>query len=109
MKEDMKNDEYIICAAIYFKDGQKYEHQPKNIKSGFVICGRRHHNCYATASILELNRRDYSITQGFLTSKDNFVNRKEARVIAHKAGQIEFLTKGNPYGEPADLFSEDLY
>jgi hypothetical protein len=33
--------EYIICSAIWFRDGKKYEMQPKNIESGFVISGRR--------------------------------------------------------------------
>ncbi len=25
-----------------------HDFQPKNIESGFIICGRRHHNCFAT-------------------------------------------------------------
>ena len=40
---------YIICAAIWFKDGKKYSHQPRNVDSGLVVCGRRHHNCFLTA------------------------------------------------------------
>jgi len=44
---------YIICAAIWFKDGNKYSHQPRNVDSGLVVCGRRHHNCFLTA--FELN------------------------------------------------------
>lgn len=44
--------EFIICAAIWYNDGKEHIHQPKNIKKGFVICGRSHHNCYATASAL---------------------------------------------------------
>lgn len=34
--------ERILCAAIWFKDGNKYEHQTKNVDSGFVVCDRRH-------------------------------------------------------------------
>lgn len=40
--------EYILCASIHFDDGKVHEHQPKNIKTGFVVCGRRHHNYYNT-------------------------------------------------------------
>jgi hypothetical protein len=43
--------EWILCAAILVEDGEEHLHQPRNIKTGFVICGRRHHNCYR---ILEL-------------------------------------------------------
>jgi len=39
--------------------------------------------------------------QGFLTSKDRFVNRKEGGEIAYAAGQTSNLRK--------TLFSEDLY
>lgn len=46
------SSEYIICSAIHFDDGKEYVHQPKNIKSGFVVTGRRHHNCYNVLSSL---------------------------------------------------------
>jgi hypothetical protein len=99
---------YIICAAIWFKDGNKYEHQPKNIDSGLVVCGRRHHNCFLTAFELNggkkiegLNELEATAVQGFLTSDDRFVNRKEAGQIAFDAGQINKLKNC--------LFSEDLY
>jgi len=42
--------EYVICAANHFNDGKQYEHQPKNIKQGFIVTGRRHHNCFFIAS-----------------------------------------------------------
>ena len=44
--------------------------------------------------------------QGFLTSKDRFVNRKEALEIAIAAGQVNENELGNPL---IGLFSEDLY
>ncbi len=40
--------EKIICAAIHLNDGNIYQYQPKNITSGIVIAGRRHHNCFLT-------------------------------------------------------------
>lgn len=93
--------EYIICSAIWFKDGKKHEHQPKNIDTGFVVCGRRHHNCFITKSLLqEFSEAKKTADQGFLTSKDRFVDRKEAATIAFERGQSK---KKNI------LFSEDLY
>ena len=99
---------YIICAAIWFKDGNKYSHQPKNVDSGLVVCGRRHHNCFLTAfelnggkNIKGLNELNSTAIQGFLTSDDRFVDRKEGGEIAFKAKQTEKLEDC--------LFSEDLY
>lgn len=43
-------------------------------------------------------------TQGFLTSEGRFVNRVQARQIAHLAGQDPRTT-----GNHRDLFSEDLW
>jgi hypothetical protein len=108
MPDVMVSSPYIICAAIWFKDGNKYSHQPRNIDSGIVVCGRRHHNCFLTAFELNggkcidgLNETNKKAVQGFLTSDDRFVDRKEAGVIAFKAGQNNRLKER--------LFSEDLY
>jgi hypothetical protein len=102
----MKN--YILCAAIWFKDDVVHECQPTNIDTGIVVCGRRHHNCYITAWEIGDNKRikdchesNAKAIQGFLTSDDKFVDRKEAGKIAFEFGQIN---------APDDcLFSEDLY
>ena len=102
-------EEYILCAAIWFNDNKNHEHQPKNIKTGFVVCGRRHHNCFITAFILDdeknltlkIKGASGKISQGFLTNLDRFVNRKEAAFRAFKAGQI--------IEESDCLMSEDLY
>lgn len=97
-------EEYIICAALYYPNGIKYHHQPKNIKepkNGIVICGRRHHNCFVTLAAIFPERINVLIEQGFLTSKDRFVDRKEAGEISLKAGQIS--------DKNDCLFSEDLY
>ena len=100
-----EQEEYIICAAIHFDDGKYREHQPKNISSGIVVCGRRHHNCFTTVAALSKQTmkrlKRANTTQGFLTDKDNFVNRKEAGKIAFKASQIKNKTDC--------LFSEELY
>ena len=96
---------YILCAAIWFKDGQKHIHQPRNINEGIVVCGRRHHNIYLTvADILKKDYKEHTFddgVQGFLASDDRFVDRKEGGQIAFDAGQTAKLTEC--------LFSEDLY
>ena len=103
--EVMVSTVYVICAAIWFNDGKKHKHQPRNIDSGFVVAGRRHHNVFLTvADIKDVPYKDYGYSeniQGFLTSDDRFVNRKEAGQIAFDAGQTAKLTEC--------LFSEDLY
>lgn len=100
--------EYILCAANHYDDGEKQIHGPKNIESGFVICGRRHHNCisifakmvgfpYDEKGLKLMNTEE----QGFLTNTDRFVSREEAAKIAFESGQIK--------KETTRLFSEDLY
>jgi len=100
--------EYILCAATHYDDEKKHVHQPKNIKTGVVVAGRRHHNCIATANILnkELAQtcKKGSI-QGFLTNTDRFVDRFEAYQIAEKAKQL--LTKSK--ATVPMLLSEDVW
>jgi len=96
--------EYIICAAIWYDDEKQHVHQPRNINQGFVLCGRRHHNCVASLALLARNTNaDYAgkHVSGFLTSQDRFIDREEAVVVAFASGQIERPKK--------ELFSEDLY
>lgn len=94
--------ERILCAAIWFNDKSQHEHQPKNVQSGIVVCGRRHHNVFATLTALSIDRRNIGhAVQGFVTNEDRFVDRKEAAIIAHKAGQIA--------AQINILTSEDLY
>lgn len=105
---DFLNDpkeQYIICSAIWFKDGKNHIHQPKNIDNGFVICGRRHHNVFYTIAALGIDLSQVEFeersVQGFLTSDDLFVDRIVGAEIALKSGQTKDLKKM--------LFSEDLY
>jgi len=105
----MGDKEYILCAAVWFNDDKTYEHQPRNIKTGIVVCGRRHHNCFLTAFSLNGEERIQTdvregkrkVIQGFITDADRFVDRKEGAQIAFDAGQILSETKA--------LASEDLY
>jgi len=106
--------EFIICAAIWFDDGKKYNHQPKNVESGFVVSGRRHYNCFSSIqSIGKALGYDKTLVvkkgikleekekQGFITNKDRFVDRIEAAQIAYEAKQIDKPLKR--------LLSEDIY
>jgi hypothetical protein len=100
--------EWILCAAILVEDGEEHLHQPRNIKKGFVICGRRHHNCYRIlekipgVDKLNVGRKN----QGFLTNLDRYIDRKEAFQIAKAAGQC---LQPDLINENIGLTSEDLY
>ena len=105
--------EYIICAAIHYKDGKVYEAQPANIESGIVIAGRRHQNCILTIAQL---LPDYDKTligregQGFITASNRYVDRVEAYQIAKRAGQL-LMNIDDTVGseDKPQLISENLY
>lgn len=107
--------EFILCAANYYDDGKEHVHKPKNIKTGFIICGRRHHNCINTFAQMvgfpytpEGMKLHMTEIQGFLTNTDRFVDRKEAFQIARLADQIIGPNKGD-LDNYIGLTSEDLY
>lgn len=81
----------IICSAIKMSNGE-------------IIRGHRHHDCIRTARNIPRLKELQIFEQGFMTSENEFVGRKEAREIAFHAGQIANNTTHNDL-----LFSEDLY
>lgn len=104
--------EYILCAAIWYKDiPLKKVIQgvlPKNCDRGLVVTGHRHGQCMWTVGCLTglrsvTNAEDGvgEYVQGFLTNKNRFVDREEGAIIAFDAGQI--------LEEKLTLYSEDLY
>jgi hypothetical protein len=100
----MIKSEHLLCSALHVNDGQEHVHQPRNIKHGFVICGRRHHNCYALARAMGyVDIIKLPVIQGFLTSADRFLDRKAALVMALNVGQVPADFKKR------ELFSEDLW
>jgi hypothetical protein len=114
--------EFILCAAIYVNDNKKHEQQPKNIDTGFVICGRRHNNCYQTIKDLKgdvniyfkslgISDNNHRENQGFITSLDRYVSRKEAWKIAKLNNQIQFglIASENENEDESILISENLY
>ena len=91
--------EVCICAAIRLPDGR-------------VIRGHWHHNCFAAISELatvdaSIPSRQERFEQGFVTSRNRFVDRKEGLALQLAAGipSADPVRKG--YGN--QLFSEDLY
>lgn len=95
--------EKIACAAIDF-DGFVFTLPPP----------ARHHD--VLAYILRTRPQYDAVlgeTQGFWTSHDRFVEREEARKIAHEADQIiasRIGPDGVPYKfEHSQLFSEDVW
>lgn len=97
--------EHILCSAIWFNDGFRREHMPVNTPEGLVVCGLRHCNCIAILSEMFPDRRYIkNHVQGFLTSKNRFVDRIEGWKIALAAGQVlpEDLIG-------SQLFSENLW
>lgn len=103
--------EYILCSAIHYKDGRYYGDQPTNIYNGFVICGRRHHNCWNTLLQLKddvdknlMSRQVDSTCEGFITNTNRYVIRPVAYQIAKEAKQIWHHVELDGI-----LTSEDLY
>lgn len=122
-KTNKMEREFIICAAIWINDGETYSEQPENIKEGFVVCGRRHNNCYATIKAISkmsvnesigkfisgLSDNELRKHQGFVTSLDRYVDRKEGWEIAKREGQIQYGLKCSDNGDDSILISENLY
>ena len=114
------NKEFILCAAIWVNDKQKHEQQPDNIEIGFVICGCRHNNCYQTVKDLKsdvntyfkslnISEDNYREHQGFITSLNRYVNRKEGWNIAKANNQIQFGLTASENEDDSILISENLY
>ena len=105
--------EYITCSAIWYKDLPNQIYPPKNIDKGIVVCGHRHSNCIdIMVSLGKLRTVQFGpdsvgeTVQGFLTSKNRFVDRLEALEIALAMEQVK---QDDLYNPIIGLFSEDLY
>ena len=112
-----RDDEYILCAAIYVDTGRAEPPRRSYAypATGLVFPGWRHADCFTLLNawmqgLSEEQKADiediqeaqlHGQNQGFLTSKGRYVNRREAAEIAFKAGQTETLRES--------LMSEDLY
>ena len=103
--------EKILCAAVWYKDLQLKKdvpidiYLPKNIDRGIVFCGHRHSQCiYSKVALTGLRDGESGEhEQGFLTSTNRFVGRKEAMQIALDSELIDIGVKSD------ELYSENLY
>jgi hypothetical protein len=105
--------ERIICAAVWYKEIPIKKEipfestNPKNCPTGLVFSGHRHGQCiYTKCAVTGLpDAKSGENEQGFLTSKNRFVSREEALIIALRENQVMDIKeiRGNR------LFSEDLY
>ncbi len=86
--------EIVICAAVIEEDGT-------------IIRGHRHSDCFRTIWERKKKHRPNHDAQGFITSKNRYVNRKEGYEIQKAAG-IESIDKELPF-HGGELYSEDLY
>lgn len=103
--------EYILCAANWYKDlplvckdipGELL--RPKNCDRGIIFCGLRHPFClYQMVAMTGKSQHEAGEEiQGFLTSENRFVDRKEGADIHIKNGnKLNYSSN--------QLFSEDLY
>ena len=128
--------EYIICAAIWYKDGTEAPRGmiAQNIDTGVVIGQWRHGNCInvrATNPIWNkktLKERvdresqdvpmmvsnekpdiEYDYVDGFITSKGRFVDRWQAAKIALDCGQLpEDVAVRNYDRSESDISDEEV-
>lgn len=93
--------EIIICAAVRAKDG-------------FTYRGHRHshaiHKPFGLQGVPGYeNERPSGDDQGFITSHNRYVNRKEAMQIFKESGAVSADEKQHPIIDRDELYSEDLY
>lgn len=92
-QQSLLKKEIIICAAVVATDGSIYR-------------GHRHNNCLELIYELGKKQRPDHEAQGFITSENRYVDRKEAYKIQRAAG-IPSASEDGYQG--TDLYSEDLY
>lgn len=90
--ENANVNEIVICSAIKCVDGS-------------IIRGHRHVDCFNAARVRDIEVKGR--VEGFITSKNRFVDRKEGYLIQYYAG----IESANPrgYDTSGELYSEDLY
>lgn len=87
-----RDKEIVICAAVVAADGR-------------IFRGHRHNNCLDLMYQLKVKQRPDHEAQGFITSRNRYVDRKEGLRIQKTAG----IPSNEPGGYTNELYSEDLY
>jgi len=96
--------EYVMCAANWIDDGVDYKFKPYNINKGIVYGGIRHPSIFEqTNKIYPFDEYGTLTEQGFLTTKNRFLTRKEALELVKSNGQLKKDLIGSV------LTSEDLW
>jgi hypothetical protein len=92
-----QEQEICICSAVIAEDGR-------------IFRGHRHHHCIWILEDLDLKLKygPSNETQGFITSRNRYVNRLEAFQLQKAAG-IPSANKTGYREGLQELFSEDLY
>jgi hypothetical protein len=77
---NLSNKERIICPAIWVDDGEEYDNQPKNIKTGYVVYGIHIVDIFfrmsskGTGKPINLETMKINeIHEGYYTNQDRFV------------------------------------
>ena len=88
--------EVCVCAAV-------------KLLNGYVVRGHRHNDCYRTLQGMERwkNGSVGDVEDGFMTTKNRFVDRKEGLKLQLAAGIKSVDKEGKYRGD--ELYSEDLY
>ena len=92
----------VLCAALRLhNDKAEYD---------IVIPCWRHATGYAILRDVGLDYHIYDITEGFITTKNEFLTRKEAYDHCRACDQLPYqlILDKRSHGEN-ELFSEDLY
>lgn len=84
----------IVCAAN------------RNPATGHLVLGVRHMDTLMQAGVP--NKLRLYTEQGFVDNKGNFLSRKEAFIVANKAGQL-IRRCGGDDAQGGMLYSENLY
>jgi len=79
------------------------KHEGLGLLTWIGFGGLRHHNCmYQMVALTGFSSHEVGESiQGFITSKNRFVDRREGAQIAYEAGQTDEIKK--------KLYSEDIY
>jgi len=93
-------NEVCICAAVKSEDGR-------------IFRGHRHSDCFNAMRLREVKPSSKPCAQGFITSKNRYVDRPEGYALQISAGIKSVCTEGNlapnGYWANGELYSEDLY
>jgi len=100
--------EKVLCAATHYLDFPKPAQGCSNIEKGIVLCGKSHSDIIQQHVVL-CNKTQHEMglfEQGFVTTENRFIGRKEAFIMAAFNSQIteEGLRRGGD-----NLYSEFLY